>query len=201
MVIISSILERESDTFFNTSVVLSTSGKLIGKYRKNHIPPIEESFLQSGGFEHPVFDTEYGKIGILICYERHFPHCWMMLGLKQAEIVFNPSSEDENSLSERLWFAEGVTSAASNGFFAVLVNRTGSEIFRNESSFRYLGSNYVASPDGLRTPQLPKNSDGLLITEIDLSVCQKVKKEFSFHQKKYLEIYVKKLNEMKLDEL
>lgn len=197
MLIISSILERESETYFNSTLIISTTGKLIGKYRKFHIPPIEEPFLQAGAFEHPVFDTEFGKIGVLICFERHFPLCWTMHGLEQADIVFNPSSEDGNSLSERLWFAEGVTAAVSNGFFTVLVNRTGIENFDNGNSYCYFGSNYVASPDGYITPHLSRTKAGLLITEVDLNVCRKVKKEFSIHQKKHLDIYIEKLNKTK----
>lgn len=178
-------------------MVISTNGKLIGKYRKIHIPPLEEPYLQAGDFEHPVIETEFGKIGFLICYERHFPLCWMMKGLEQADIVFNPSAEDENSMSERLWFPEGVNAAVANGFFTVLVNRTGIEKFNNGSSFSYFGSNYVASPDGYRTPHLPRTKDGILITEIDLNVCRKVKKVFSIHQKKHLDLYIDKLNKMK----
>lgn len=198
MIIISSILEKESDWFFNTTLVTSTTGHLIGKYRKIHIPPIEQPFLRPGLFDHPVFDTEFGKIGIVICYERHFPLCWMMHGLKQADIVFNPSSEDEHSLSERLWFAEGLNAAVSNAFFTVMVNRTGTETFNDGSSFCYFGSNYVSSPYGYRTPHLSREKEGLLITEIDLNACRKVKKDFSIHQKHHLDIYINKLCEMKV---
>lgn len=171
---------------------------MIGKYRKIHIPPIEEPYLQAGDFEQPVIDTEFGKIGILICYERHFPLCWMMKGLEQADIVFNPSAEDENSLSERLWFPEGINAAVANGFFTVLVNKTGIEKFSNGSSFCYFGSNYVASPDGYITPHLPRAAkDGMLITEIDLNVCRKVKSDISIHRKKHLDLYSDKLNKVK----
>lgn len=198
MIIISSILEQESDMFYNTTLVTSTTGDLIGKYRKIHIPPIEQPFLQPGDFNHPVFNTEFGKIGIVICYERHFPLCWMMHGLQQADIVFNPSSEDENSWSQRLWFAEGLNAAVSNSFFTVMVNRTGSERFGDGSSFRYFGSSYVSSPYGHTTPHLPGGKEGLLITEIDLNACRKVKREFSIHQKNHLDIYIRKLSELKL---
>lgn len=189
----------ESDFFYNTTLVISATGNLIGKYRKIHIPPIERPYLQPGDFNHPVFHTEFGKIGILICYERHFPLCWMMHGLGQADIVFNPSAEDRNSLSERLWFAEGLNAAVSNAFFTVMVNRTGTETFDDGCSFSYFGSNYVSSPYGYTTPHLPREKDGLLITEIDINECRNVKKEFSIHQNKQLDIYIDKLSQMKLN--
>lgn len=192
--IITSILEREDEKIFNTCLIISTTGEIIGKYRKNHIPPIEAAFLESGKFDRQVFDTEFGKIGIVICYERHFPLMWMTNGLEGAEIVFNPSSEDENSFSERLWFVEGVNAAAANGFFTVNVNRTGTETFNDGSSFTYFGSNYVASPEGFRTPHLPKNVDGLLISEIDLGLCRKAKENFSFHGNQHLKYYADKLS-------
>ncbi|KAG4065462.1 hypothetical protein HA402_002696 [Bradysia odoriphaga] len=199
MVIVSPILEKDSDTFYNTTLIVSATGDIVGKYRKIHIPPIEQPFLQRGSFDHAVFDTEVGKIGILICYERHFPMCWMMHGLSQADIVFNPSAEDANSMSERLWCAEGLNAAVSNGFFTVMVNRCGTETFRDGRSFSYFGSNYVASPYGYVTPQLSGEKDGLLITEIDLNDCRKVKKEFSIHQNDHLDLYINKLSQIKLN--
>ncbi|KAJ6635793.1 Beta-ureidopropionase [Pseudolycoriella hygida] len=197
MVIISSILERDSYLFFNTTLVISTSGSVIGKYRKIHIPPIEKPFLQPGDFNHPVIHTEFGRIGILICYERHFPLCWMMYGLQDVDIVFNPSAEDEPSLSERLWFAEGLNAAVSNSFFTVMVNRTGTETFSDGSKFCYFGSNYVCSPYGYKTPHLPKDRDGMLITELDINDCRKAKTDLSIHQNSQLNNYISKLNEIK----
>lgn len=99
MVIISSILERDSahgDTLWNTAVVISSSGKYLGKHRKNHIPRVgdfnESTYYLEGNTGHPVFETEFGKIAINICYGRHHPQNWMMFGLNGAEIVFNPSA-------------------------------------------------------------------------------------------------------------
>lgn len=99
MVIISPILERDEahgDTLWNTAVVISSSGKYLGKHRKNHIPRVgdfnESTYYLEGNTGHPVFDTEFGKIAINICYGRHHPQNWMMFGINGAEIVFNPSA-------------------------------------------------------------------------------------------------------------
>lgn len=96
MVIISPILERDSahgDVLWNTAVVLSSNGTYLGKQRKNHIPPVDEAaYYAEGQTGHPVFETEFGRIAINICFGRHHPQHWMMFGLNGAEIVFNPSA-------------------------------------------------------------------------------------------------------------
>lgn len=166
---------------------------MIGKHRKSHIPPNESPFLSHGECNNSVFETEFGRIGILICYERHFPMNWLMLRLNGAEIVVNPSAEEENSISERLWHVEARCAAAANGFFAVSVNRCGTESFKCGKSFKYFGSSYLASPDGFTSELLPRDCEGVLVSEIDLSSCQRVREEFSFHQNQHLEMYARSL--------
>lgn len=99
MVIVSPILERDEthgDTIWNTAVVISNSGKYLGKQRKVHIPRVgdfnESTYYLEGDSGHPVFETEFGRIAINICYGRHHPQHWMMFGLNGADIVFNPSA-------------------------------------------------------------------------------------------------------------
>lgn len=99
MVIISPILERDEnhgDTIWNTAVVISNHGTYLGKQRKNHIPRVgdfnESTYYYEGNTGHPVYETEFGRIAINICYGRHHPQNWMMFGINGAEIVFNPSA-------------------------------------------------------------------------------------------------------------
>lgn len=99
MVIVSPILERDEnhgDTIWNTAVVISNTGVVLGKHRKNHIPRVgdfnESTYYFEGNTGHPVFETAFGKIAINICYGRHHPQNWMMFGINGAEIVFNPSA-------------------------------------------------------------------------------------------------------------
>jgi N-carbamoylputrescine amidase len=198
MVIIASILELFDNKIFNTCLVISNHGKIIGKYRKHHIPPIELEHLTPGDFDCPVFETEFGKIGILICYERHFQLKWMTLALKGAQIIFNPSSEDEKSLSERMWFIEGFNAAVSNGVFTASINRVGIENF-GENSINYFGSSYIASPYGFITDSLPRDNAGLLIADIDINVIEEVKSEFSFHNNNQLKNYIKELARLSRD--
>lgn len=98
MVLISPILERdESGVLWNTAAVISNSGNFLGKYRKYHIPSMpgrhnESTYYTQGNLGHPVFETEFGRIAINICYGRHHPQHWMMFGINGAEIVFNPAA-------------------------------------------------------------------------------------------------------------
>lgn len=134
MVIVSPILERDAnhhDTIWNTAVVISNNGTVIGKHRKNHIPRVgdfnESTYYFEGDTGHPVFETQFGRIAINICYGRHHPQNWMMFGLNGAEIVFNPSAT-VGGLSEPLWGIEARNAAIANSYFTVAINRVGTEL-------------------------------------------------------------------------
>merc|ERR1712188_64430 len=189
MVIVSPIFERDerhNDTLWNTAVVFGNNGNYIGKHRKNHIPRVgdfnESTYYMEGDDGHPVFVTQYGKIGINICYGRHHPLNWLMFGLNGAEIVFNPSAT-VGALSEPLWPLEARTAAVANNYYAFGINRVGTEVFPNEFTSgngkpahkdfgHFYGSSYCAAPDGRRTPGLSRIHDGLLVTELDLNLCR-----------------------------
>lgn len=179
MVIVHSILERDvehGETIWNTAVVISNNGRYLGKHRKNHIPRVgdfnESTYYMEGNTGHPVFETEFGKIAINICYGRHHPQNWMMFGLNGAEIVFNPSATI-GRLSEPLWSIEARNAAIANSYFTVAINRVGTEEFPNEYTSGdgrpahkefgpFYGSSYVAAPDGSRTPVSVMIPDSLI---------------------------------------
>ncbi len=107
MVIVVPIYEQEmTGVYYNTAAVIDADGTYLGKYRKNHIPQVagfwEKFFFKPGNMGYPVFQTQYGKVGVYICYDRHFPDGARCLGLGGAEIVFNPSATVAG-LSEYLW--------------------------------------------------------------------------------------------------
>jgi N-carbamoylputrescine amidase len=97
MVIIVPVYEREqAGVLYNTAAVIDADGRYLGKYRKNHIPHTggfwEKFFFKPGNLGYPVFQTVYAKLGVYICYDRHFPDGARCLGLNGAEIVYNPSA-------------------------------------------------------------------------------------------------------------
>mmetsp|Transcript_7047 Transcript_7047/g.9781 ORF Transcript_7047/g.9781 Transcript_7047/m.9781 type:complete len:248 (+) Transcript_7047:573-1316(+) len=209
MVLISPILERDDHkhTIWNTAVVVDQNGHYMGKHRKNHIPRVgdfnESTYYMEGDTGHPVFDTIFGKIAINICYGRHHPLNWMMFGLNGAEIVFNPSAT-VGALSEPLWGIEARNAAIANHYFAVGINRVGTETFPNQFTSgdgqpaktefgHFYGSSYVAAPDGSRTPGLSRVQDGLLVTEIDLNLCQQVRDKWLFNQTARFDLYKESL--------
>ncbi|XP_071566110.1 beta-ureidopropionase-like isoform X1 [Temnothorax nylanderi] len=214
MVIISPILERDStdsDTIWNTSVVINTDGTVLGKHRKNHIPRVgdfnESTYYMEGNTGHPVFDTCFGRIAINISYGRHHPLNWLMFGLNGAEIVFNPCATITDELSEHLWPIEARCAAIANSYYTCAINRVGSEFFPNDFtsghgmppgdrySEYYYGSSYIATPDGSRTPGLSRYKDGLLVGELDLNMCRHVKDTWGYRMTQRLDMYAKELAE------
>ncbi len=210
MVIVSPILERDErhgGTIHNTAVVIGNRGNIIGYHRKNHIPRVgdfnESTYYMEGETGHPVFATEFGKVGINICYGRHHPLNWLMFGLNGAEIVFNPSAT-VGALSEPLWPIEARCAAIANNYFTLAINRIGTESFPNEFTSgdgnpahkdfgHFYGSSYVTAPDGSRTPGLSRTRDGVLVSEIDLNHCQQVRDKWGFQMTQRLREYASSL--------
>ncbi|KAF0307192.1 Beta-ureidopropionase [Amphibalanus amphitrite] len=206
MVIISPILERDEahgDVLWNTAVIISNHGHVIGKSRKNHIPRVgdfnESTYYMESNLGHPVFQTEFGKIGVNICYGRHMPQNWMAYGLNGAELVFNPSAT-VGTLSEPMWGIEARNAAIANSYFTFAINRVGTETFPNEFTSadgrpahrdfgHFYGSSYVAAPDASRTPGLSRLSDGLLVAELDLNLCRQVRDRWGLRMNQRLELY------------
>jgi len=197
MVIISPILERDEEhggTLWNTAVVISNNGLVLGKSRKNHIPRIgdfnESTYYMEGNTGHRVFQTAFGKIGINICYGRHHPLNWLMYGLNGAEIVFNPSAT-VGALSEPMWGIEARCAAIANHYFSCSINRVGTESFENEFTSadglpahkdfgKFYGSSYVTAPNGDRTQGLSRTKEGLLVVSIDLNQCVRIADRWCF---------------------
>ena len=122
--------EAETGVYYNTSVLVDADGTILGKYRKHHLPHLdrfwEKFYFRPGNLGYPVFDTAVGRIGMYICYDRHFPEGWRELGLADAHMVFNPNAT-KPGLSNRLWEVEGPAAAVANGYFVLQPNRVGRE--------------------------------------------------------------------------
>ncbi|OXB64664.1 hypothetical protein ASZ78_008740 [Callipepla squamata] len=212
MVVVSPILERDEihgGTLWNTAVVISNSGAILGKSRKNHIPRIgdfnESTYYMEGNTGHQVFQTQFGAIAVNICFRRHHPLNWLMYSLNGAEIIFNPSATI-GTLSESLWPIEARNAAIANHCFTCPINRVGTEYYKNAFTSgdggkahhdlgHFYGSSYVAAPDGSRTPGLSRTRDGLLVVEMDLNLCRQVSDKWNFKMTGRYEMYAAKLAE------
>ncbi|CAN0051514.1 unnamed protein product [Lampetra planeri] len=210
VVVVSPILERDEvhgDTIWNTAVVISNTGAVLGKTRKNHIPRVgdfnESTYYMEGNTGHRVFQTQFGRIAVNICYGRHHPLNWLMYAENGAEIVFNPSATI-GGLSEPLWAIEARNAAIANHYFTCAINRVGTECFPNAFTSgdgkeahcefgHFYGSSYVAAPDGSRTPSLGRMNDGLLIAELDLNLNRQVSDHWGFRMTGRYEMYAEEL--------
>jgi N-carbamoylputrescine amidase len=191
MVIIVPIYEREqSGVLYNTAVVIDADGSILGKYRKNHIPHTsgfyEKFFFKPGNLGYPVFQTRYAKIGVYICYDRHFPDGARILGLNGAEIVYNPSATVAG-LSQYLWKLEQPAHAAANGNFWGCINRVGTEAPWNVGKF--YGSSYFVNPRGEIFAQASEDNDELLVAEFDLEMIDQVRNIWQFFRDRRPETY------------
>ena len=122
MVMVVPVYERAMrGLYYNTAAVIDADGRYLGKYRKQHIPQVagfwEKFFFTPGNGGYPVFETRYAKVGVYICYDRHFPEGARALGLNGAEIVFNPVGDRRRALSKYLWKIEQPAHAVANGYF------------------------------------------------------------------------------------
>jgi beta-ureidopropionase len=128
---------------------------VLGAYRKHHIPQVAagparlrllgEVLLQAGQQRLPTFQTRFARVGVYICYDRHFPEGARLLGLNGAEIVFNPSATVAG-LSEYLWKLEQPAHAVANGYYVGAINRVGFEAPWNMGEF--YGQSYLVDPRG-----------------------------------------------------
>uniref|UniRef100_A0A8C5S203 Beta-ureidopropionase n=1 Tax=Laticauda laticaudata TaxID=8630 RepID=A0A8C5S203_LATLA len=210
LVVVSPILERDAahgGTLWNSAVVISSSGCVLGKSRKNHIPRVgdfnESRYYLEGDRGHPVFETQFGRIAVNICFGRHHPLNWLMYSLNGAEIIFNPSATI-GKLSESMWPIEARNAAIANHCFTCAINRVGTELFphpftsgdgkpaHHDLGYFY-GSSYVASPNGSRTPGLSRTRDGLLVAEMDLNLCRQVNDEWNFKMTGRYKMYAEAL--------
>ena len=175
----------ETDERFNTAVIIDATGEVLGHYSKTHIPHganEQEQFLEKIFFDgssgrqnthranvssnayFPVFETKVGRIGVSICYDRHFGGVARTLAQNGAELIFSPAATF-GAKSERMWELEFPVDACRNAVFIGGSNRLGVEPPYTQ---RYFGRSYFASPDG----RLKNLSDDvrLVVSDCDLDL-------------------------------
>jgi N-carbamoylputrescine amidase len=183
------IYEVENEgVYYNTAAVIGRGGEYLGKYRKTHIPHVapgfwEKFYFRPGNLGYPVFDLGFCKIGVYICYDRHFPEGARALGLNGAEIVFNPSATVAG-LSEYLWRLEH---AAANGYFVGAINRVGTEPPWNIGEF--YGQSYFCDPRGQIFAQASRDKDEVLTADLDLDKIAEVRKTWQFFRDRRPDMY------------
>jgi beta-ureidopropionase len=191
MVLVVPMFEREDDGFFyNTAGVIDADGTYLGKYRKTHIPHTkgfwEKYYFRPGNTGYPVFDTTVGRIGVYICYDRHFPEGWRALGLKGAKIVFNPSATSRG-LSMYLWKLEQPAAAVANEYFIGAINRVGKEPYGDND---FYGSSYFVDPRGQFVGDPASDTDEeLVVRELDMDMIDTVRRTWAFYRDRRPDAY------------
>ena len=192
MVIVAPIYEEEmTGVYYNTAAVIDADGTYLGKYRKTHIPHClpgfwEKFYFTPGNLGFPTFETKYARVGVYICYDRHFPEGARALGLNGAEIVFNPSATVAG-LSQYLWKLEQPAHAVANGYYMGCINRVGTEAPWNIGKF--YGSSYFVDPRGNFLAMGSEDNDELIVADLDLSLIEEVRRVWQFYRDRRPDAY------------
>lgn len=197
IVLILPVYEREGiANYYNTAAVIDADGTFLGKYRKHHIPHVgaggkgygfwEKFYFKPGNLGYTVFDTAYAKVGVYICYDRHFPEGARLLGLNGAEIVFNPSATVSGT-SEYLWKLEQPAHAVANGYYVAAINRVGVEKPWEIGDF--YGQSYLVNPKGDFVAMGSRDRDEVIIGEMNKSLIREVRESWQFYRDRRPETY------------
>jgi beta-ureidopropionase len=192
MVLILPMYEEEAaGIYYNTAAVVDADGTYLGKYRKTHIPHLsgfwEKFYFRPGNLGYPVFDTAVGKVGVYICYDRHFPEGARMLGLNGAEIVFIPSATSRG-LSQHLWRIEQTGHAIANGYFVGTINRVGIEESFGPND--YYGQSYFCTPRGEFVGEVgDAYKEELIVRDLDLDLIREVRDVWQFYRDRRPDAY------------
>src|SRR6186713_291602 len=197
MVVVAPMYEEDakaSGIYYNTAAVIDADGTYLGKYRKTHIPHVkgfwEKFYFRPGNLGYPVFTTSVGKIGLYICYDRHFPEGWGELGLNGAHLVFNPNAT-KPGLSNRLWEVEGPAAAVANGYFVLQPNRVGREDNEyGELAVDFDGTSQVIDPRGNFVGEKGSGtSEEILIRDLELDMVKEMRDDWQFYRDRRPESY------------
>ncbi len=191
MVLVVPVYEEEQPgVYYNSAAVVDADGRYLGKYRKHHIPQLpgfwEKFYFRPGNLGFPVFDTAVGRIGVYICYDRHFPEGWRALGLAGARIVFNPSATSRG-LSSYLWRLEQPAAAVANEYFVGAINRVGVEPLGDDD---FYGSSYFVDPEGTMVGEpASDHADEVLVRDLDMGLLEEVRHRWAFYRDRRPDAY------------
>jgi beta-ureidopropionase len=191
MVLVVPVYEQEQEgLLYNTAAVIDADGTYLGKYRKTHLPQVkgfwEKFYFRPGNLGYPVFDTAVGRIGVYICYDRHFPEGWRALGLAGAKIVFDPSATSRG-LSAYLWQLEQPASAVANEYYIGAINRVGVEPLGDND---FYGQTYFVDPRGQFVGDVAStNDEELVVRDLDLDLIEEVRNQWAFYRDRRPDMY------------
>ncbi len=188
VVVVINLFERDGDRAFDTSPVIDADGRLLGRTRMMHITDYdgfhELGYYAPGDTGAPVYDTAAGRIGVAICYDRHYPEYLRALALQGAELVVVPQAGAQGEWPEGLFEAELRVGGFQNGYFMALANRVG-----EEEVLTFDGGSFVTDPQGQLVAQAPRGEEAILYATLDLDDCQHAPARKLFLKDRRPEVY------------
>jgi predicted amidohydrolase len=167
LVVVLNVFERDGDATYDCSPVIDADGRLVGKTRMVHITEYpcfhERQYYRPGNLGAPVFDTRVGRVGVAICYDRHFQEYMRALAIGGADLVVVPQAGVVDEWPAGFFEGEMCTAAFQNGYFVALCNRVGAE-----ERLTFAGESFVCGPEGAVRARAPRGQDAMLIADIDL---------------------------------
>jgi predicted amidohydrolase len=172
VVVVLNLYERDGDRTFDCSPVIDADGGLLGRTRMIHITDYacfhEKGYYVPGDTGAPVYETRVGRVGVAICYDRHYPEYMRALAVKGAQIVVVPQAGALGEWPEGLYEAEMQVAAFQNGYFTALCNRVG-----EEECLTFGGESFVCDPAGRVIARAPELEESILYAELDLTKVEK----------------------------
>ncbi|TDI28162.1 MAG: carbon-nitrogen hydrolase [Acidobacteria bacterium] len=201
VVIVASLFERRAaGVYHNTAVVLDADGSLAGIYRKMHIPddPLyhEKFYFTPGDTGFVAFDTRYGKIGVLLCWDQWFPEAARLTALKGAQVIFCPTSigwhpaekEEWGAAQQDAWRTAQRAHAIANGVYVAAVNRVGHEKLAGDG-IQFWGGSFVADPIGRVVAEAATDQEEILIARVDLDLLEEIRRNWPFLRDRRIDAY------------
>ena len=188
VVIVLNLFELDAGQTYDSSPVINSDGNLLGSTRMVHVADYEcfyeKSYYTEGNHGAPIYDTTAGKIGVAICYDRHYPEFMRSLGIKGAEVVVIPQAGTVGEWPDGLYEAELQVASFQNGYFCALANRVG-----QEDQLEFAGESFITNPEGKVVAQSPSGVDDILIYEMDLGEVDKSPARKMFFRDRRPDIY------------
>jgi N-carbamoylputrescine amidase len=171
VVVVFNLLERDGDQTYDTSPVIDADGTVLGCTRMLHVTEYEnfheQGYYTPGDTGAPVYDTEAGRVGVAICYDRHFPEYLRALALQDAEVVAIPQAGTAGEWTDGMYESEIQVASFQHGFFAAMANRVG-----QERNLLFEGRSLITGPSGRIVAQAPSGQAIILMASIDLDKCE-----------------------------
>jgi N-carbamoylputrescine amidase len=202
IVVIASLFERRAPGLYhNTTVVIGTDGSILGLYRKMHIPDdpsyYEKFYFTPGDLGFRIFPTEFGNLGVLICWDQWFPEAARLTALRGADVIFyptaigwHPAEKTENGVAQLdAWRTVQRGHAIANGVYVAAVNRVGVEAPAGPPGLEFWGTSFFCDPQGIVVAEASSERAEILYGTVDAARIDEVRRNWPFLRDRRIDAY------------